>query len=370
MSVAKERAVLSRFDSQVWAMAESGEAAPLADLVQRSAGKPQEQVVVETLISDGVDPLAAVAVNGRVKTQFDFVGLAGVSVALIESQDGPFVLSSWPAAQAGVFHLVSSVPSSDTRWRTVERWLSGAAPTVGRCFLDHDDFLSFGAVLSEFGDVEVKMASGRVRHDHSSWVRGFPALSSSMRPSVDDIVLEAENANAALKTLHLHVEGVVDVWLRRIAGATFTRGDFAVFQEQVLARLAVSASRRLALLSGRNRVVDQPVKPPIQIVLPAPTLSDSAATGEVLRVLGDTSSLSFAVLHRNPYLHVIVSDDIDGSNMDVFVTEADRIELHPGFRTSMGSLARITNVLSEHFEADVLQEAQAPKAPSIAELMG
>lgn len=361
---------LSRFDSQVWAMAERGERLSLAELVQRAAGKPQEQVVVETLISDGVDPLVAVAERGRVKMPFDLVRLPELSVARFQSAEGPFVLSSWPAAQVGVFHLVSSVPSSDSRWRTVERWLSGAGPAIGRCFLDHDDFLSFGAVLSEFGDVEVKMASGRVRHDHSSWVRGFPALSTSMRPSVDDIVLEAEAANAALKTLHLHVEGAIDVWLRRIAGATFTRGDFAVFQEQVLARLAASASRRLALLSGRNRVVDEPVKPPIQIVLPAPVFSDATATGEVLRVLAETSSLSFAVLHRNPYLHVIVSDDIDGSNMDVFVTEADRIELHPGFRTSMGSLARITNELSEHFEADVLQEAQAPEAPSIVELMG
>ena len=60
-------------------------------------------------------------------------------------------------------------------------------------------------------------------------------------------------------------------------------------------------------------------------MLPGPVLVDAEATGEVLAELEGQRDISLAVLHRNPYLHVVVTDYSDGSNFDVVVTN-----VHPG----------------------------------------
>lgn len=73
-------------------------------------------------------------------------------------------------------------------------------------------------------------------------------------------------------------------------------------------------------------------------------------------------------MHRNPYLHVAVTDDVDGSNYDLFVTEGDRIEIHAGFRASMGSFTRLAQSLGDRFEAEALQEAPPKQTVSFYDL--
>jgi hypothetical protein len=79
--------------------------------------------------------------------------------------------------------------------------------------------------------------------------------------------------------------------------------------------------------------------------------------------------MAIAVLHRNPYLHVVVTDYADGSNFDVFVTEPDAIEVHPGFRSSLGALTRLTQSLGERFEALKIAEAAPPEPVSLDDLI-
>ncbi|MEP6814728.1 MAG: hypothetical protein ABI873_04155 [Marmoricola sp.] len=84
--------------------------------------------------------------------------------------------------------------------------------------------------------------------------------------------------------------------------------------------------------------------------------------------LADSRDISFAVMHRNPYLHVAVADTSDGSNYDLFVTQSDVIELHPGFRASLGSLSRIAQGLGDRFEASYLREQRVPEPVALADL--
>lgn len=109
-------------------------------------------------------------------------------------------------------------------------------------------------------------------------------------------------------------------------------------------------------MSNRQRQINEPPKQPIQVRLPVPFFTDRNATGEVIRELERASNISFAVIHRNPYLHLAVTDENDGSNYDLFVTKPEVIELHPGFRASLGSLTRIAQGLGDRFEATALGE--------------
>ncbi|GAA0716735.1 hypothetical protein GCM10010199_18630 [Dactylosporangium roseum] len=85
--------------------------------------------------------------------------------------------------------------------------------------------------------------------------------------------------------------------------------------------------------------------------MPTPRFSDASATGDLLTELSRIQNSGIAVLHRNPYLHVVFTDYLDGSNFDLFVTEANVIEIHPGFRASVGAIARLADRLAERFAA-------------------
>lgn len=356
---------MSRFDSLLWQYAELGQdLGSLVDAVGRGSRSPSESIAAETVIAGDENPLAAVheIVQGDLRT----LGL--VSLLRVDDEHGPFVLGAWPTAHEGVFHLVGSVPTTDSRWRKVERWVANAAPEVVPVFLDHADFTDIGTALSEFGEVEVSRLTARKRSDLSSLNRGWAARSGSLRPSHHEAIGDAEAEGASVRTLTLHIADVISLHLRRRAGATFYTGDFALFDRVVLGRLATAAARRRALLSGRERHLDAPPPEPITIRLPGPILVDAEATGEVLAELEQQRGIAIAVLHRNPYLHVMVTDYADGSNFDVFVTTPDAIEVHPGFRSSLGALTRLTQSLGERFEALEITEAAPPEPVSLDDL--
>ncbi len=205
-----------------------------------------------------------------------------------------------------------------------------------------------------------------MRSGHSSYGRSFPALAGNdLRPDHHEIVGEAERHGAAVRTMHLHVGSVVDVAIRRQAGATFVHGDFEVFRVQrpQSARAGSPQPPRTHVEPGSGSVNEAP-KRPIQI-----QLADAGVRRRPKQPVKCSRNstvaanhVSYAVMHRNPYLHVALTDDTDGSNYDLFVTRPDTIELHPGFRASLGSLTRLSQQFGDRFEAVALGEepAQAP----------
>jgi len=358
---------MTRFDSYLWDVAESkGTLGSLREAVAAAAGRPTEQITVETIICDDADPLVLIGPKGETPD----VRFAGrVALVRVDDERGPFVLGCWPTAYDGVFHLVGSAPTTDPRWRRVERWVANAAPAAVPVLLNHDDFADIGSALSEFGEVEVSRLTARRRSDQSSLSRGWKARSGSLRPDQHQAIAETEDERASVRTLTLHVGDALDVHLRRLAGATFYNGDFDIFDRLVLGRLATAASRRRALLSGRERHPGETPRLPISIRLPGPVLIDADATGELLNELERQRGIAVAVLHRNPYLHVVVTDYSDGSNFDVFVTSSDVIEVHPGFRASFGSLTLLTQQLGERFEALEIAEAEPAEPVSLDDLL-
>lgn len=360
---------MSRFDAAIWRLAEAGELPSLASLVGSAQGKPQEHTVFETVIVEDENPIEAV--RPATDTICNVRSVGSVTVMLVDHPHGPFTVSAWPTAYSGVFHLVGGVPAADRRWDQIGRWITNAAPQVVRCFLDHDDFTDIGTALSEYAEVEVQRLTGRMRVGRSGYGRSFPALAGDdLRPDHLEIIAEAEQHGAAVRTMHLHVGNAVDVAIRRSAGATFVHGDINVFEASVLNRLALAAHNRRELMSNRERVVNERPKRPIQIRLAGPTFIDAQTTGEVLKELNNAANhVSYAVMHRNPYLHVALTDETDGSNYDLFVTRPDTIELHPGFRASLGSLTRISQVLGDRFEAVALGEEPVQEPVGFYELI-
>lgn len=362
-----ESALMTNLDAALWAHPELNELRSLGDAVRLSQSSEQTAIAVETVITDGVEVFDALGPRASLS---EVRRGSGLGLMRVWDERGEFVLMSWPTAYPGVFHLAGSLPTTDPRWRKVERWVSAASPALTPVFLNHTDFLDVGTALSEFGDVEVNRLTARKREDLSSLTRGWQARSHTLRPSPEMAIADAEREGASVRSLSLSVDDVLSMHLRRLAGATYYSGSLAVFEEVVLGRLARAAASRRVLLSDRARKLGPQSGPrPITIYLPEPVLVNAEATGEVLRALEQQSRTAVAVLHRNPYLHVVVSDHADGSNFDVCVTRPSEIEVYPGFRASLGALARLTQRLSERFEAVEIAESTAHQKVSLDDLL-
>lgn len=352
---------MSRFDEALWAAANSGDIPALGDLVKNVEGKPAEAIVVETVILN----------EGGIFDRFagQLVNVGPRSVLRVFDDRGSFTLLAEPTTREGIYHLIGSVPSSDGRWKRVERTLVTSSPDLTPCFLNHDDFADLGTSLSEFGAVEVRAMSARHRLHTKSVTTTWQKLESHLRPDPQTAILEAEEAETSVRTLRLHISEVLDVHLRRLSGATYYGGDFGVFSSIILARLADAAFRRRNLMHGRARQVAQPTPAPIQITLPVPAFKSASDTARVIEELAAPQRLSHAVLHRNPYLQVSVIDHSDGSNFDVLVTRPDTIEVQPGFRASAGALTALVQQLTDRFAAEDIRERKVAEPVSLYSLM-
>jgi len=360
---------MSPLDAVLWAWTSSRHPKDLAEAVNRAVqsndGK-NVQVAFETVFATSGTPFDHLHPRSMREVERSLVN--GVEFLKMTDSDGPWTLASFPTRHQGVYHLVSGLPLTHSRWQRVERWVNNAR-NISRCYLNHDDFSSIGDRLSEFGDVEVVKLAARVVKDGSSINRGFPAREGILRPSHHDEIAEVEGLGATVRTLTLSVAGRLYLHVRRVAGATFYSGDYRLFEEQVLSRLEDATAARRTLLTGRARESIRENSLALRVLLPEPILQDAHDTGDVLAAVRSMTNVTMSIFHRNPYLHLTVTDEFDGSNFDVMVTQPDAIDIYPGYRASATALARVAQRLGERFGAQSIDDAPARRPVSVFELM-
>lgn len=350
------------FDYVLLAQAQLGAPIDLVQSIVRAKGDTNSaHVAVETVFTDGAHP-------------FDDLTLAGVAVRShhgpnyvvleLSDSDGRWAAAAFATEHDGVFHIASGQPRTDKRWDKLERALS-ARRSVSRCFLNHADFLAIATDLESYGPILVSRLTARKTEDHSSITRGFTQARPTPQQAVDDI----EDQGGIVRTISM-ISDDVSLQIRRIAGATFYAGQPRYFVENVLRPLATAASVRRRLVSNRERqrVEDEPHA--LSIDLSANLFSTREETGLLLDVASRMPHTEVAVFHRNPYLHFALIDSRDGSNFDVVVTEANSIQIFPGYRASQDAVARVAQALGERFGASSIDNAPERGRVSIEELIG
>lgn len=356
------------FDNALWSAAEGGQAPEsLRDLVHATfRGEREDQLTVATVIADGCEPGERLAQAGAAAiSAFEWAG--PIAVLRVGDGEDAYTVSVWPTNEAGVYHLIGTVPVTDERWRRVERWLSNSAPRVVPFVLNQADFEGVGAALAEHGRVEVSRLTARVLSDGSSYTRGWAEGRRAPRPTYTQALGEVEEL-ASVRTLTVHVGDVLSLHLRRHAGATFYGGNFRLFEDVVLTALVNAAARRRDLLSDRQRRPHERQEHAIAVQMPTGIFANAESVSDLLDALSEQRGVGIAVLHRNPYLHVAVTDYLDGSNFDAFITFDDRVVIYPGYRASVGALTRLTEHLAERFAAREVANVEASTPPTRDEL--
>jgi hypothetical protein len=335
---------LNAFDAWLWsADADAAQGLRLEDLSSRAAaeGVRLPQLTVLTLISEGPTPGEVLRGARGVDEVRDFS-----RVELMHATLGArgYIVAAWPTNEAGVFHLTGSVPVTDDAWARVERvWMNAAGSRLAPVILNRQDFDNIGDTLAEHGSIGTTRMTARVLRDSSSYTRGWPQVAGVQRPTHREALSETERM--IVKTITLDVAGSSRVQLRRSSGASFLRGDFRLFCEIVLGALTRAAAERRRLLAGRQREPLAPVRETVSIAVDRVDLDDPRVRAELLNTLTAVRGVQAAVMHENPYLHVLVTDFANASTFDVLITDDGRLDIVPGVRSSVGSLARVTDAL-------------------------
>src|SRR5664280_632778 len=140
---------MSPLDAVLWAWTSSRHPKDLAEAVNRAVqsndGK-NVQVAFETVFATSGTPFDHLHPRSMREVERSLVN--GVEFLKMTDSDGPWTLASFPTRHQGVYHLVSGLPLTHSRWQRVERWVNNAR-NISRCYLNHDDFSSIGDRLSE-----------------------------------------------------------------------------------------------------------------------------------------------------------------------------------------------------------------------------
>lgn len=358
----------SKYDAWIWNQVAAGENLELGRAYRQLRSPDAPEALTFSTVISVTEPLAVL--SERAAPWPAWHATAGRIGALLvrDEEESAFVVTSWPDQRPGIHHLAATIPATDRRWLRFGRWLSAAAPRVMPVYLDRGDFEGFVSVLGEHGEVDVSRLTGRYRTDQSSYSRGWPNPKRA-RAALEEIADEVQ-----LRTMTLSVlssprnEVVLRLHLRRAAGATYYSGDFELFQAIVLDRLAAAADRRVQLFRNRARTIEKPTPRPVEVKVGQARFDQAGAIGDFLARVSRYEASDAAVLHRNPYLQVALTDYLDGSNFDVFVTSVDKITVFPGYRASVSALVRLTDFLSEEFEADGVADPVAAEPPSLEDL--
>lgn len=354
------------FDQRLWGVASrSGVPASLIEAYEVVGLERGEQLAFETVICDR-DPLELLF---GIDSGFPALSNGSSSLIRIINPDGDFVVASWATARDGVFHISGSVPTSDRRWTLVNRAIS-RTPEVMRCFLNEDMFRLLARKIQSIGRPEVVRMSAWRQSDASSLNRSWPVKADSYRYTPDDVFDFAHKEGTSVRSLTISVENELHCHLRRTSGATFYSGQFREFVQAVLNAFAGYSAERLNLLSNRQREVDMPLGLPLTINLAEDVFTSASETERLRRFVEEGQHTSVAVLHDNPYLHLMVTDHTDGSTFDVVVTSPNAIDVYPSFRSSAFSLSRLAQRISEQFSAEGMEESAPRARVSLDDLVG
>jgi molybdopterin converting factor small subunit len=357
---------LAALDALLWDGSQERGFTTLGEAIVAAYTEAQpDQITASVLASDLPSPLEALARSGQ--SLGAIVGQSGAAQLLwVPDPRGAFVASLWPTAHEGVHILIGTVPVTDRRWRRLERWVANAAPRVFVPYLTEEEFTDLLSSLSSLGETQVSRVTARTVDVYSS--RNWAWRADRYRPRPAEALSLAAAENASPRTVALEVVDVFSLHLRRDSGATLYGGNFPAFEDVVLGAFVRAAHSRLSLLSGRQRGASPSELRPIRIKLATDVFEESGAIDDLVQELSARGS-SVALLHRNPYLHMAVTNYVDGSNADAFIFAGDEIIIFPGYAASPGALARLAATITERFAATEVSEAPAFSPPSREDLV-
>lgn len=108
---------------------------------------------------------------------------------------------------------------------------------------------------------------------------------------------------------------------------------------------------------------------PIKVTFDRDLLTDKVRNESLAKAISLIQRSAIAVYHMNPYLHLSLTDFIDGSTMDIVSTSTREVSIYPGYNCSLYSLIRVSEGISKNFYEGKVDEV-IPRKYSLADFIG
>lgn len=148
----------------------------------------------------------------------------------------------------------------------------------------------------------------------------------------------------------------VDAFISRRGKLQFHGGDASRFFEDLLPVFADIGQQKADLFGDQERSEETGDVNEIEISFEKSHFKDPPDNRKLIKALDELSNSNITVYHNNPYAHVSVFDNVDGSSCDVFITGPKEVSIVPSYRGSFNSLMRVAEQISRELEeGEILQ---------------
>lgn len=148
----------------------------------------------------------------------------------------------------------------------------------------------------------------------------------------------------------------MDAFLTRGGQLKFLGGDASRFFDDLLPVFADVGQQKADLLGDKERSEETGDVNEIEISFDRSHFREPPDNRKLIKALDELSNSNITVYHNNPYAHISVFDNIDGSSCDVFITGPDEVSIVPSYRGSFNSLMRVAEQISTELEEGDIHE--------------
>ncbi|MCQ4334758.1 hypothetical protein KM295_14990 [Natronomonas sp. F2-12] len=148
----------------------------------------------------------------------------------------------------------------------------------------------------------------------------------------------------------------VDAFISRRGKLQFHSGNASRFFDDLLPVFADIGQQKADLFGGQERSEETGDVNEIEISFDKNHFKNPPDNRKLIKALDELSNSNITVYHNNPYAHVSVFDNVDGSSCDVFITGPKEVSIVPSYRGSFNSLMRVAEQISRELEEGEILE--------------
>jgi hypothetical protein len=257
----------------------------------------------------------------------------------------------------GIFAFVTGSPHEFIEGQLL-RLLSGWADDLSPAFLTRDESICVLNALERAVPGAMIQSSRTVGYSRTDRAKIDYEITHVKRIYEKAAASRDLVASIRFQVVHSKYKRLLDATIDRYCHLRFHRGEIKLFAVLVN-EAAQQCANRHAFFKGRSPQAYDATPRPVDLLYKDGLLATREARVQLLDAIGEHSSWVINVHHHNPYLHSTVVNVADGSLVDVYVTEENRISLVPGPNASQHALTDITRRIFDSIDdAQVLEHVE------------
>jgi hypothetical protein len=140
-------------------------------------------------------------------------------------------------------------------------------------------------------------------------------------------------------------------------GSVFFNGSLQLFMRSTIMPMAEIASGKMKFFMGRDRrsIPDHSPRP-VVIRFATEVFRSPEDSRRFVHAMGRMKQSSCSVFHGNPYVHLSLVDNLDGSSAQVWVLRPNEVTIVPQIKASAAALKRIVNHVFEEWSEGAITE--------------